>query len=156
MIGSEPHWVLWHHWPDNRVHNLGEKAGAGLDKLALEAAEKLTSDDFWALVERLTTGRRLVITSDHGYAASSLFADADGEQAKYLKTAFKNGRWADATDAMGNWNPPIDLVLNSRQGRYRYVLGRRRWKGHSGYPTLTHGGLSLLEVASPFIELSRG
>jgi len=156
MIGAEPHWVLWHHWPDNRVHELGGKAGAGLDKLAQDAAEKLTSDAFWGLVERLTTGRRLVITSDHGYAASSLFADADGDQAKYLKAAFKNGRWADPTEPLGNWSPPIDKVLDSRRGRYRYVLGRRRWKGQSGYPTLTHGGLSVLEVASPFIELSKG
>ncbi|MFH7242133.1 MAG: hypothetical protein ACHWZW_04705 [Spirulina sp.] len=156
MIGSERHWVLWHHWPDNRVHELGEKAGSGLDKLALEAEKNLTSDDFWALVERLATGRRLVITSDHGYAASSLFANADGEQADYLKSAFKNGRWADPKEPLGNWNPPIDVVLDSRRGCHRYVLGRRKWKGQSGYPTLTHGGLSVLEVASPFIEISKG
>ena len=36
-----------------------------------DAAQQLSSDDFWAFVERLATGRRLVITSDHGYAATS-------------------------------------------------------------------------------------
>lgn len=36
-----------------------------------------------------------------------------------------------------------------------FALGRRKWKSQGGYPTLTHGGLSLLEVAVPFIELSR-
>ncbi len=36
-----------------------------------------------------------------------------------------------------------------------FSLGRRKWKSQGGYPTLTHGGLSLLEVAVPFIELSR-
>lgn len=52
------------------------------------------------------------------------------------------------------WVPVIDLVLDSRHGNYRYALGRRKWKCQGDYPTLTHGGLSLLEVAVPFIELS--
>lgn len=38
--------------------------------LTRDAAEQLTSDDFWTFAERLATGRRLVITSDHGYAAT--------------------------------------------------------------------------------------
>jgi len=155
FVGAEPDWVLWHHWPDKRVHDLGEP-GYGLEKLAQEAQEQLTSDDFWTLVERLATGRRLVITSDHGYAASGLFADTDGDQAKHLKGMFKGGRWSKDIDNPSGWHPPVDLVLNSRQGAYRYVLGRRKWRSSGGYPTLTHGGLSVLEVASPFIELSKG
>jgi hypothetical protein len=51
--------------------------------------------------------------------------------------------------------PPVELTLASAHGRRRYALGRRKWKSHGGYPTLTHGGLSVLEVASPFIEISR-
>jgi hypothetical protein len=35
------------------------------------------------------------------------------------------------------------------------VNGRRKWKSAGGYPTLIHGGLSVLEVAVPFIELSK-
>ena len=85
MVGPEPDWVLWHHWPDKRVHDLSV-AGQGIDSaLTHETASQLTDDSFWALVERLTTGRRLVITSDHGYAASGLFPDAPDDQAKYLK-----------------------------------------------------------------------
>jgi hypothetical protein len=34
------------------------------------------------------------------------------------------------------------------------VLGRRQWTIQGGYPTLAHGGLSLLEVAVPYIELT--
>ena len=33
-------------------------------------------DDFWAFVDRMRKGRRLVITSDHGYATSK-WADRD-------------------------------------------------------------------------------
>jgi hypothetical protein len=154
LIGSEPRFVLWHHWPDVRIHGLSEP-GQGLITLAKEAASLLTDDNFWKLIQRLTTGRRLVITSDHGYAATGLFPDAsDPSQTKYLKEHFKGGRYTSDGDS-GSWLPPIDLVLQSRHGRNRFVLGRRKWKISSGYPTLTHGGLSLLEVAVPFIEISQ-
>jgi hypothetical protein len=155
LVGAEPNWVLWHHWPDDRVHDLAN-AGQGLEKLTSEAERELTDDAFWSLVARLTTGRRLVVTSDHGYAASGLFGDMPEDQAKHLKELFKSGRSAPETgNAVGNWVPPVDLSLTSAHGTRRYAVGRRKWKSQGGYPTLTHGGLSVLEVASPFIELSR-
>lgn len=155
LVTSTPDWVLWHHWPDDRLHDLGVP-GHGLQALSEEASAQLTSDDFWALVHRLTTGRRLVITSDHGYAASGHFPDTtDDNQTKHLKARFKSGRCAAEPEEPSPWVPPIDLVLETEHGRHTYVLGRRKWKSQGGYPTLTHGGLSLLEVAVPFIEISR-
>lgn len=155
LISAEPSWVLWHHWPDDRLHDLAE-AGQGIEKLTSEAQRELTDDAFWSLVSRLTTGRRLIITSDHGYAASGYFGDVPEDQAKHLKELFKSGRSAPGTgNAAGNWVPPVDLALTSTHGARRYAVGRRKWKSQGGYPTLTHGGLSVLEVASPFIELSR-
>lgn len=154
IVGAEPDWVLWHHWPDERVHDLSV-AGQGIDTLTHETASQLTDDSFWALVERLTTGRRLVITSDHGYAASGLFPDAPNDQAKYLKERFKSGRLTNSSNEPCPWLPPVELTISSRHGRNCYVLGRRKWKSQGGYPTLAHGGLSVLEIAVPFIELSR-
>ena len=78
LIDAAPDWVLWHHWPDDRIHDLGAP-GRGLSSLAGEVANQLSSDHFWALIERLATGRRLVITGDHGYAATGLFPDAGSE-----------------------------------------------------------------------------
>ncbi len=155
QVTSAADWVLWHHWPDDRLHDL-EVPGHGLAALTEEASAQLTSNDFWLLIDRLTTGRRLVITSDHGYGASGHFPDTtDENQIKHLKTRFKSGRCAADPEEPSPWVPPIDLVLETRHGRHAYVLGRRKWKSQGGYPTLTHGGLSLLEVAVPFIELSR-
>jgi hypothetical protein len=154
LIGAEPLFVLWHHWPDSRVHDLSV-AGKGVEILTQEGITQLTSEAFWLLIERLTMGRRLVVTSDHGYAASGLFSDTSDDQAKYLRDLFKSGRWTPATDDMSPWVPPVDLTLSSQHGRNRYVLGRRKWKSQGGYPTLAHGGLSVLEVAAPFIEISR-
>lgn len=154
LLDPTADWMLWHHWPDTRLHALN-RPGRGLAVIAKETAAGLTGDDFWALVERLTTGRRLVVTSDHGYAASGLFPDTvDAQQAAYLRR-FGSGRSAPAEPLPSRWTPPIDLTLDTPRGPCALVLGRRKWKSPGGYPTLTHGGLSLLEVAVPFLELSR-
>lgn len=150
----EPNWVLWHQWPDSRIHDFADP-GKGLGSLAAEAANNLTSSEFWTLLDRLSLGRQLVITSEHGYAASGLFSDAPEEQAKHLKSIFKSGRSSDDVTSGSSWFPPVDLVLASQHGQKRFVLGRRKWRSAGGYPTLTHGGLSVLEMASPFIKLSK-
>ena len=155
LIDASPDWVLWHHWPDERIHDLSSP-GRGLASLAKEAAVQLTDNDFWGLIERLSTGRRLIITGDHGYAATGQFPDAaDQEQAQHLRTRFKSRRSASGELDSTGWVPPIDIVLDTPSGRHAFVLGRRKWRNQGGYPTLAHGGLSLLETAVPFVELSR-
>lgn len=153
-VKSQEAVVFWHHWPDERLHDLSGP-GAGLNRLARETYGVLTSDDFWSLVERLATGRKVVITSDHGYAATGLFPDlTDKDQVNSMKSLFKSGRSAVDDGEDGAWVPPIDLRLTTAHGSHRFLLGRRKWKSAAGYPTLQHGGLSLLEVLVPFIELS--
>lgn len=148
------HWVFWHHWPDSKIHDAAG-AGRGIEILTHDAAEQLNSDDFWAFVKRLATGRRLVITSDHGYAASGHFPDAEGVVAAFLKDTFSSGRCVAGAGDTGPFVPPVALQINSPHGTHRMVLGRWKWKSQGGYPTLTHGGLSLLEVLSPWVELSQ-
>ena len=157
LISSAPgakNWVFWHHWPDSKLHD-GSGAGQGLDTLTRDVADRLGSDDFWSFVERLAAGRRLVITSDHGYAATGYFPDADGEVGQFLKKTFASGRSAKGTGETGPFVPPVALQINSPHGAHLLALGRWKWKSQGGYPTLTHGGLSLLEVLSPFIELTK-
>jgi hypothetical protein len=154
LINGTPNWVFWHHWPDSKVHD-GSGAGQGLDLLTRDAASQLIGDDFWSFVERLATGRRLVITSDHGYAATGYFPDAEGEVGQFLKKTFSSGRSAAGTGDTGPFVPPVALQINSPHGAHLLALGRRKWRSQGGYPTLTHGGLSLLEVLSPFVELTK-
>lgn len=152
---SAPAIVLWHHWPDERIHQLAQP-GDGFQKLCREAAQQLSSDSFWEMVERMATGRRLLITSDHGYAASGMFADVSNkEQANWLKTNFGSSRFAHGPGTPHHWSPPISLCLQTANGINQFALGRRKWRSSGGYPTLAHGGLSLLEVAVPFIEISK-
>jgi hypothetical protein len=154
-IGSSPAIALWHHWPDDRIHQLAEP-GDGFQKFSREAEQQLTSDSFWKMIDRMTTGRRLVITSDHGYAASGMFTDVSiKEQANWLRTNFGSSRFSFGEGTIHHWSPPISLCLQSTNGTNQFALGRRKWRSAGGYPTLAHGGLSLLEVAVPFIELSK-
>lgn len=153
LIGSAPNQIFWHHWPDAKLHD-GSGAGQGLEPLTKDVAEQLTSDAFWAFVERLATGRRLVITSDHGYAATGYFPDADGEVSQFLKQTFSSGRSKKGTGDTGPFVPPVALQVNKSHGVHLLALGRRKWRSQGGYPTLTHGGLSLLEVLSPWVEIS--
>ncbi len=154
LIGSTPNQLFWHHWPDSKVHD-GAGAGQGLEILARDAATQLNSEEFWDFVKRLATGRRLVITSDHGYAATGYFPDAEGELAQFLKKSFSSGRNTTGAQDSGPFVPPVALQVNGPHGAHLLALGRWKWKNQGGYPTLTHGGLSLLEVLCPFVELTR-
>jgi hypothetical protein len=94
-------------------------------------------------------------TSDHGYAATGHFPDADGEVGHFLKEVFASGRSAAGVSDTGPFVPPVALQIMATGGPYVLALGRRKWRSPGGYPTLTHGGLSLLEVLSPFVELTK-
>jgi hypothetical protein len=150
LITSSPNWIFWHHYPDSKIHD-GSGAGQGLSALTRNTAEQLTSDDFWAFVERLATGRRLVITSDHGYAATEFFTDAEGDVSQFLKSTFASGRNKAAIADVGAFVPPVAMQIKDSL----LTVGRWKWKSQGGYPTLTHGGLSLLEVLSPWVEISK-
>lgn len=156
QIKADPNIIYWHEWPDSEMHDLAGENGYRI--LAKSAVQQLTSDDFWSLIDKLSTGRRLVITADHGYAHSGLFPDVvQRDQVDYLKNNFKSGRASVCEPGAKPhyWVPPLTQILDTDHGRWELVLGRRKWKSQGGYPTLTHGGLSLLEVAVPYIELSK-
>src|SRR3546814_15167394 len=67
---------------------LCRSAGQGLDTLTKDAAEQLTSPDFWSFVERLATGRRLIITSDHGYAATGRSEEHTSELQSLMRISY--------------------------------------------------------------------
>jgi hypothetical protein len=154
LIDASPNWIFWHPWPDAKLHAVAG-VGQGLDTLARETIEHLTSEDFWHFVGRLAQGRELVITSDHGYAATGQFHDATGDQGTFLKTTFKSGRSVPDETEAGAFVPPVALAMDNQHGQNLLALGRWKWRSQGGYPTLAHGGLSLLEVLSPFVELRR-
>lgn len=147
LVKAEPRWVFWHEWPDSRFHS-----GGTFQAMAKSAAGTFADADFWAFARRLATGRRLLVTSDHGYAHLGSFHDAEGEAKAWLRETFGGSRTAPDGET-GPWSPPVVLSLGGRQGRVRLPLGRRKWPVPGGSPSLAHGGLTLLEALSPLVEL---
>ncbi len=138
---------LWHEWQDADVHSTRPQ-----DAVSSHASAQLQSDDFWAFVNRLRQGRKLVITADHGYATSAQFATTleDEQVVTRLKDTFGAQRLSLAAEP---WThpvlPPVVLTANG----YHVVLGQVKWRIQSGFPPRCHGGLTLLEVAVPWVEL---
>lgn len=152
LVKSERNIIFWHHWPDSSIHELSND-GSGAQRITKSAAEILTGKDFWDFVDRLCTGRKLVITGDHGYANVGLFRNLSyKDQSDYMKNLFGSGR-STKNPPMSNhsWVPPLALEMND----HLIALGRRKWKSQGGYPTLAHGGLSLMEMTVPYIQIER-
>jgi hypothetical protein len=139
--------LLWHTWLDDRLH---ECAGQNHGPAAMQqdAVAKFASDGFCKLVDAMRQGRSLVVTSDHGYAVSKLFADEQTDP--QLKETFGAKRYARDE---GSWQPRHLPPLVHRENGYLIVMGQRRWNVAGGFPKLCHGGMTLLEAVVPYIEL---
>jgi hypothetical protein len=154
VVPSKPRLFLWNTWPDEALIHLHAGKTDGPQIVAEQTRKELNSDGFWNFIDRMRQGRRLVITGDHGYAVSKLFSGefTDEARIKLFKDRFGAQRSA-ADSATEPWPRQHFPPLVSRQGEMLVVMGQRKWKVSSGFPYLSHGGLTLLEVAVPLIEL---
>lgn len=140
--------LFWHSWLDDLIH-LQNKLP---DQIAAQASSTLQGDGFWSFVNKLRQGRNLVITSDHGYAVSKLYSSqvVDPVAVEQLRQTFGASRYAKATEPLPkNFMPPLIMTANQQH----VVTGQWKWKVQGGFPHVCHGGMSLLEVAVPWIEL---
>lgn len=139
--------LVWHSWLDDLLH-VHERSP---DNVYRAAAQGLQADGFWRFIDALRTGRRLVVTADHGYAVARLFTtnENDPEVVAALRDTFGASRCKPADQP---WThalmPPVVFTHNGQH----VIMGQRKWTVQGGFPFLCHGGMSLLEVAVPFIE----
>ncbi len=144
--------VVWHDWLDVHLHAHSHNASA-FERIVHDGLTGRGAENFWTLIEKLRQGRRLLITSDHGYANTTRFAhdEFDGPTREYLQKNLHASRVYRVTDeATKNFMPPLLLTRN----KSHVALGQRTWKVQGSYPEVCHGGLSLLEAFVPFIELA--
>jgi hypothetical protein len=152
-VPSTPRVFLWHKWPDEPLIHLHDSKDDGPDIVAAQTKQQLSSDDFWRFVDRIRQGRRLVITSDHGYAVSRFFSDEmkDPDTVQLLRNAFGAKRCTLESPATPWPRRNLPPLVSRHNGRFA-VLGQRKWAVQGGFPQLCHGGLSLLEAVVPFVE----
>lgn len=145
---------IWHKWPDEPLIHLHEDKPDGPAIVTAATRKELSSDGFWSFVDRLRQGRRLAITSDHGYAVGKLFSSerTDKDIVKLLRETFGAKRSAKVRPDRP-W-PRCHLPpLVCQHGDWLVVMGQYKWASPGGFPNLCHRGLSLLEAAVAFIEL---
>lgn len=146
-VPPTPNLVIWHSWLDDLIH-LQQKLP---DQIASIATSTLQSDGFWNFINRLRQGRGLIITSDHGYAVSKRFSSEveDPDAIEILRKTFGASRNKAVSETwQKRFMPPIVMTNNNQH----VVMGQRKWKVQGGFPHVCHGGMSLLEVAVPYME----
>jgi hypothetical protein len=153
LVPSNPRLFLWHKWPDEPLIHLHASQDDGPDIVASQTKQQIDSPEFWRFIDRVRQGRRLVITSDHGYAVSRFFSDEikDADTVHLLRSVFGAKRYA-VESPTTPWPRRHLPPLVCRYNGHLVVLGQRKWVVQGGFPHLCHGGLSLLEAAVPFIE----
>ncbi len=146
-VPPAPNLVMWHSWLDDLIH-LHQKLPDQIDK---NATSVLQSDGFWNFVGKLRQSRGLVITSDHGYAVSKRFSSEveEPDAIDILRKTFSASRNKAASEPwQKRFMPPIVMTHNNQH----MIMGQRKWKVQGGFPHICHGGMSLLEVAVPYME----
>ena len=146
-VPPSPNLVIWHSWLDDLIH-LQQMLP---DQIASIATSTLQSDGFWNFINRLRQGRGLIITSDHGYAVSKRFSSEveDPDAIEILRKTFGASRNKAVSEPwQKRFMPPIVMTNNNQH----VVMGQRKWKVQGGFPHVCHGGMSLLEVAVPYME----
>lgn len=147
-VPAAPNLVIWHSWLDDLIHVHNKLP----DPIAKIAQAVMQGEGFWSFIDKLRQGRSLIITSDHGYAVSKLFSSEFEEQdaIEILRKTFGASRYKTISEPwQERFMPPIVMSHNGQH----VVMGQRKWKVQGGFPHICHGGMSLLEVAVPFVEV---
>jgi hypothetical protein len=149
---SVPHCAnvfLWHTWLDDLIHIQNKSP----EHVLGAASATFRSQAFWDFVNRLRQGRKLIISSDHGYGVSKLFSSEikDKETIEELRETFGASRCKPSTQPWPKrFMPPLVMTNNG----HHVIMGQWKWTVQGGFPHICHGGMSLLEVASPWLEFS--
>jgi hypothetical protein len=142
---------IWHSWLDDRIH-LAQSKTEPPDTFEKSVLQTLKTPGFWKFVGSLRRGRKLLVTSDHGYAVARSFSSKieDKDATEILRCQFKASRYnSQVPQSTVKTIPPVVMSYNNQT----MVIGQNKWVVQGGYPNITHGGMSLLETLVPWIEM---
>jgi len=141
--------LLWSAFPDNTYGDAGARFAQHFEQMhhLLETAWEHT-------VQELPAGRRVVVTSDHGYVyfGSGLSANRQRSSVQHLSSWFGGERWGEIGGSKGE--PPEDEAV-ARYGNIAMIRGRVQT--HPPGPAATraykHGGQSIMEMVTPWVVM---
>jgi hypothetical protein len=143
--------LLWSSFPDLTYKDSGAKFESHFENIHL-----LFETTWMNTVQQIRGKKKLIVTSDHGYIFLGTGMDfpRTPPQQKELNDYFGNDRCAFLKDKP---NPlQSDDVFVDRVRQVALVKGRvkTRSTGDAASKLYKHGGLSLMEMVTPWIELA--
>ena len=142
--------LLWSAFPDNMYADTGARFPQYFEQI-----HSLLETAWLNTIQQVPKGRQIVITSDHGYVffGSGLSFARDNEELRPLRTYLAGERFR----RLGDGTPPPehpDLAVLEDKG-VAVIRGRVQTHppGPGGSRLYKHGGLSLMEMLTPWIVL---
>lgn len=142
--------LVWSAFPDLTYRDSGAKFDSHFENI-----HAMFETAWMNTVQRIKGKRRIVVTSDHGYIFFGAGMDFPRQQAevKDLNAYFGNDRHVSLTEKP---DPPAsDDVYRDSSRHVALIKGRvkTRSTGEAAAKLYKHGGLSLMEMLVPWIEL---
>jgi len=144
--------LLWSPFPDSTYRDSGAKFVSHFENI------HAFFETVWMnTVQQIKGKRNIVITSDHGYIFFGTGMDFVRSQVevKALNEYFGNERWISLAKKPAP--PASDDVYIDNLRKVAIIKGRIKTKstGEGGARLYKHGGLSLMEMIIPWIELEK-
>jgi len=142
--------LVWSSFPDAMYKDSGAKFESHFENI-----HALFETAWMNIVQSIKEKKKIIITSDHGYiffGAGMDFPRTSSEM-KDLNTYFGNGRNISIKEKPDI--PVSDDIFISDSKKVAMVKGRVRTRstGEAASKLYRHGGLSLMETITPWIEL---
>ncbi len=142
--------LVWSAFPDNTYNDSGARFDHHFEHIHVQF------ETAWMnTVQQIKGKNRIIITSDHGYIFFGTGMDSvrSSQETQKLNDYFGNDRYAYLKE---NPHPPPsdDIIIDARR-QVALVKGRvkTRSTGEAAAKLYKHGGLSLMEMLTPWIVL---
>lgn len=144
--------LVWSAFPDNTYRDSGARFESHFENIHMQF------ETAWMnTVQQIKGKSRIIITSDHGYIFFGTGMDfpRSSQELRKLNDYFGNDRFAYLSDKP---NPPQseDIVIHEVK-QLAMVKGRvkTRSTGEAAVKLYKHGGLSLMEMLTPWVVLEK-
>jgi hypothetical protein len=142
--------LVWSSFPDSTYKDSGAKFESHFENI-----HALFETAWMNIVQAIKGKNKIIITSDHGYIFFGTGMDfpRSSSEMKPLNTYFGNDRNV-SLDEKPDFPVNDDLYIGESQ-KIAMVKGRVRTRstGEAARKLYRHGGLSLMEMITPWIEL---
>ncbi len=144
--------LIWSAFPDNTYLDSGARFAEHFGNL-----HALFETAWINLVQGIRGKKKIIVTSDHGYVyfGAGLDVERPTREQKTLNDFFGNERYRETTNAV---IPESTDIFRDDARHVAIIKGRvkTRSTGPAAQKLYKHGGLSLMEMITPWVELEVG